>query len=213
MKNISNELAELFVAMEDARRHNDFDVFGFNLYQQIELIVHTLINDTDDLSQLYNSIRVLKPFTKKEKDSGKLTRTEYKNNDNEVKTAEYLILIPKTEDNGSKTFNSYGKQLSSLSALEKTRAVFYMVNMKCDVNIYKSYEIFSAYKTISSIYMVRNHCAHSGGAITDRKKELYDSLVQNTTVNYIHFLSFLISFIEDISANYSKIPALVAHFQ
>ena len=85
--------------------------------------------------------------------------------------------------------------------------------MKCDVNIYKSYEIFSAYKTISSIYMVRNHCAHSGGAITDRKKELYDSLVQNTTVNYIHFLSFLITFIEDISANYSKIPALVAHFQ
>lgn len=197
MIEIAGDLALLYVEMEDARRHNDFDAFGFNLYQQIELIVNTLVKGTD-LPIIYNAIKGLDPFTVYDKDSRRRIRTK----DNRFETAEYLILIPKKEDDGKLIFKSLGKPLSSLTALEKARAVFYMVINGCDIDTYSKKDLFSAYNTLFSIYNVRNHDAHSGGIITDYQKRQYELLVADKTQNYLHFLSFLLSFLKGISQNY-----------
>lgn len=197
MTEIAGDLASLYIEMEDARRHNDFDAFGFNLYQQIELIVNTLIKGMD-FPRVYNAIKGIEPFTVYDKFSGKRIRTK----DNKYQTAELLILIPKKEDDGSLTYKSLGKPLSSLTALEKARAVFYMINNGCNIDTYRRDELFSAYTTLSSIYNVRNHDAHSGGIITDYQKRQYELLVEDKTQNYLHFLSFLLTFIKGVSQNY-----------
>lgn len=197
MRGIAGDLASLYVEMEDARRHNDFDAFGFNLYQQIELIVNTLIKETK-LPDIYSVVKNLEPFTVYDKKSENRVRTKAKN----FQTAEFLILIPKKEDDGSLTYNSKGKSLVNLRALEKARAVYYVVNKMCSVDIYDKYEFFAAYETLSSIYNVRNHDAHSGGIITDYQKSQYEKLVADKTQYYLHFLSFLLVFLKGISTNY-----------
>lgn len=197
MTEIAGDLASLYVEMEDARRHNDFDAFGFNLYQQIELIVNTLVNGTE-LSKIYNAIKGIEPFTVYDKNTGKRIRTK----DKKYQTAEMLILIPKKEDDGKMIYKSSGKPLSSLTALEKARAVFYMVNNGCDIDTYSKNDIISAYSTLSSIYNVRNHDAHSGGSITDYQKRQYELLAADKTQNYLHFLSFFLIFLKGVSQNY-----------
>lgn len=197
MTEIAGDLASLYVEMEDARRHNDFDAFGFNLYQQIELIVNTLVKGTE-LPKIYNAIKGIEPFTVYDKLSGKRIRTK----DKKYPTAELLILIPKKEDDGSLTYKSSGKSLSGLTALEKARAIIYMVNNGCDIDTYSKNDIISAYNTLSSIYNVRNHDAHSGGVITDYQKRQYEILVADKTQNYLRFISFLLSFLNGISDNY-----------
>lgn len=185
--------------MEDARRRNDFNAFGFNLYQQIELIVNTLVKGAE-LPKIYNAIKGIAPFTKFDKTS-KSRKRVYKENEKD-QTIELFILFPKNEDDGSRTYKSLGKPLSGLSALEKARAIIYMINNKCDVDIYHQTEIINAYTTLSSIYNVRNHDAHSGGIITDFQKRQYELLVADITQNYLHFLSFLLTFLKGISQNY-----------
>ena len=186
---IADDLASLYVEMEDARRHNDFDAFSFNLYQQIELIVNSLIKDTK-ITKLYDTVKRMMPFTIYDRSSQTRVRTQ----DKQYQTAESFILIPKNEADGTKTYKSAGKPLYGLTALEKARAVIYMVNNQCD--------IISSYKTLSFIYNVRNHDAHSGGIISDYQKRQYEQLIANMTQNYLLFLSFLLFFLDGISHNY-----------
>lgn len=194
---ISSDLASLFVQMEDARRHNDFDAFGFNLYQQIELIVNTLIKETN-ISLIYSEIKELKPFTKYDKNSNSRVRVE----DKKYSKAELFILIAKKEDSGELSYRSIGKQLASLSALEKARAIIYIVNKGCEVDLYAKNNVIQFFETLSSIYNVRNHDAHSGGVITEFQERQYQKLVADKTQNYLYFLSFLLAFLQGISANY-----------
>ena len=194
---ISNDLASLYVEMEDARRHNDFDAFGFNLYQQIELIVNTLIKSTE-LPAIYNGIRNLRPFTVYDKASGTRIRTR----DKKFETAEEYILIPKKEDDGTMKYRSAGKALSGLTAVEKVRAILYILIMQCDVDTFNRKEILEAFSTLSSVYNVRNHDAHSGGIITDYQQRQYELLLADKTQNYLHFLSFLLSFLKGVSQGY-----------
>lgn len=202
MTGIVDDLASLYVEMEDARRHNDFDSFGFNLYQQIELIVNTLVKDTK-VSALYDAVKLKMPFTIYDKVSGKRVRTV----DKKYKTAESFILIPRKETDGSISYRSEGKPLSGLTALEKARAIIYIVNNRCDIDTYKRGEIIDSYNTLSSIYNVRNHDAHSGGIITDMQKHYYEQLVADMTQNYLLFLSFLLTFLKGVAQNYPVVES------
>ena len=198
---IAADLASLYIEMEDARRHNDFDAFGFDLYQQIELIVNTLIKGTR-IPEIYEAIRHLEPFTVYDKNS----RSHIRMKDKIYETVETFILIPKKGDGGELSYRSAGKSISGLTALEKARAVIYMVMLECDVDYYiDSYrrrEAIEVFKTLSYIYNVRNHDAHSGGIITEYQTKQYEQLIANKTQNYLRFLGFLLQFVKGISSHY-----------
>lgn len=193
---IAADLASLYIEMEDARRHNDFDAFGFNLYQQIELIVNTLIKGTR-IPEIYETIRHIDPFTVYDKNS----RSRIRVKDKWYETVETFILIPKKGDGGELSYRSAGKSISGLTALEKARAVIYMVMLGCGVDTYKS-EAIEVFSTLSDIYNVRNHDAHSGGIITEYQTKQYEQLIADKTQNYLKFLGFLLQFVKGISSHY-----------
>lgn len=197
MTDIAPELVNLYVSMEDARRANDFDEFGFYLYQQIELIVNTLCKEPD-VSALYDGIRNLPPVIRYDS----ATKSNIRSTDKYHKTVEEYIL--QVTDSETKQLVNKGKSLISLSATEKNRAIIYTLCFDAEVEAYPRDQktIFPAFQTIYSIYCVRNHNAHSGVTPTANQIAVYEELIVDKTQNYLRFIGFLLSFIKGVSRNY-----------
>lgn len=189
VKGIDDQLVNYFIEMEDARRKNDFDSFGLFLYLQIELVVDTLIKDSE-LPAIYDGIRNLPPFIKFDPVSKTMVRVaDSKHNTVE----EYLVFNVK----------NYGKPLANLSALERTRVAFYIVCSLASVERFPRNTVFSEWMdTLSGIYNVRCHDAHSGANVTEKQEWYYDMLLADKTMNYLRFMALLLAFLKCISENY-----------
>lgn len=189
LQEIAPELADLYVQMEDARRRNDFDSFGLRLYQQIELIVNKVL-ENPEVVDLYDRIRDLPPVLKYDSIQRRMIRVV----DSRHSTVEEYLLLKSS---------NVGKPLKDLWALERIRIVIYTVGFLAEVEKYPRDKAFKEQvDTISAIYNVRNHDAHSGATASDKQEEYYEAIIADPTQNYLRFLAFLLSFIKEISANY-----------
>lgn len=187
---IAGELADLYVKMENARRANDFDGFGRCLFLQIELITGTIAADQQFINA-YEAIRSLRPITKYNYQDKTYYRTDYVMKKGEVtKDTVDKFLFTKLD--------SAGKPLSSLYAIDKCRAVMYVVLYKAKLSSWPGAD----FDTLSAIYNVRNHESHSGVNTTGQQKEYYDKIIADKTQNYLRFLGFLLMFIKGVSENY-----------
>ena len=188
LQEIAPELADLYVQMEDARRRNDFDSFGLRLYQQIELIVNKVL-ENPEVVDLYDRIRDLPPVLKYDSIQRRMIRVV----DSRHSTVEEYLLLKSS---------NVGKPLKDLWALERIRIVIYAVGFLAEVEKYPRDKAFKEQvDTISAIYNVRNHDAHSGATASDKQEEYYEAIIADPTQNYLRFLAFLLSFIKEISAN------------
>lgn len=197
LSGIAEDLVELYVEMENARRANDFDSFGRYLFLQIELIVGTIIKE-DGFKRLYEAIRKMKPLSRYSRENRTNYRADFiQNKTNRDGTKEKL-----TKDTVDKFLfisnDSCGKPIDSLGAIDKCRIVLYTVCYQAKVSGWPT-EDFDA---LSGIYNVRNHESHTGVNMTDAQQEYYDRLVVDKTKNYLRFLGFLLTFIKGISDNY-----------
>jgi hypothetical protein len=197
---ISAELVDLFIEMENARRYNDFDSFGFFLFQQVELIVNTIIKSSK-LGDIYLEYRSLPPFTFTDKE----TRLKRRSTDkaSRFKTIEEFVLIPDKDGE----YRSAGRSLSELNTNEKIRTVIYFIVHKGNIPLY-----YLPYKeefnTLLAISCIRNHYAHSGGTTTDYQKQVYKVVSTDKTKNYLLSLGFLHGFIKGITDNYPQLDRL-----
>ena len=196
LSGIAGTLSKLFIEMEQSRRKNDIDAFGFYLFRQVELITNTLVSD-DGFARIYDASRSLKPFVKYDKATGGNIRVD----DRSTHTVEEFILIPNKSGDESKKYKSLGKPLKDLSALEKIRAVIYFVVLKAEVNVFHP-QVLQDFSTLSSIYNLRNYYAHSGVTSSDVQNEYYLKIQDDKTQNSLKYLSFLLMFIQGVSDGY-----------
>ena len=194
---IAQDLVNLYVNMETARRVNDFDEFGFCLYQQIELVVNTLCKESEIIA-FYDGIRGLPPVMKFDSVAKGLVRST----DRYHQTVEDYILL--TTDKKTGQLINKGKSINQLYATEKNRAIIYSLCYGAQVEAYPRDKgtIQSEFQTLQAIYCVRNHSAHSGGTPSLGQLTTYEKLVLDKTQNYLRFLAFLLSFIKGVSSNY-----------
>lgn len=197
LSRIAEDLVELYVEMENARRGNDFDSFGRYLFLQIELIVGTIIKE-EDFKRLYEAVRKMKPLNRYNRETKTNYRADFiQNKTNRDGTKDKVI-----KDTVDKFLfisnDSCGKSIDSLGAIDKCRIVLYTVCYQAKVSGWPT-EDFDA---LSGIYNVRNHESHTGVNMTDAQQEYYDRLVVDKTKNYLRFLGFLLTFIKGISDNY-----------
>lgn len=193
---IASELVKNYVEMENARRANDFDSFGRYLYLQIELIVNTIINDIK-FREIYAGLRDMKPLTyynKEKKETYRTDFTQYKDGKKIIKETVHKFLMTHEDSIKKEGIDS----IESIYAKEKYLVVLYTVCYKATMNGWPTDES----KTFDEIYVVRNNDSHTGGVKSDWQKETYEKLSVDKTKNYLKFLSFLLTFIKGISANY-----------
>ena len=197
VKGIDDKLVNYFVEMEDARRNNNFDSFGLYLYLQIELIVDTLIKDSE-LPAIYDGIRNLPPFLKFDPASKTMVRVA----DSMHNTVEeYLVFNVK----------NFGKPLANLPALDRTRVAFYTVCSLANVERFPRNMVFAEWMdALSGIYNVRCHDAHSGVTVTEKQEWYYETLVADKTMNYLRFMALLLAFLKGVSENYPYPASLKA---
>lgn len=189
---IAADLASLYVKMEDARRANDFGAFGFYLFQQIELIVGKITAEKDFID-IYEGIRKLKPIKK----FNYQDKTYYRADS--IQKIKGEAVIKDTVDKFLFTLpESVGKPLSKMYAVDKCRVFMYIVLYRAELSSWPTED----FETLSAIYNVRNHEAHTGTTTSPLQKEYYDRLIADKTRNYLRFLGFLFMFIKGVCANY-----------
>jgi len=198
MTDIAPDLVNLYVSMEDARRANDFDEFGFFLYQQIELIVNTLCKDPQIIA-FYDGIRNLPPVIRYDAKA----KANVRSADKYHNTVEDYLLQQKDKETGQILVNK-GKDIGQLTATEKNRIIIYSLCFDAEVESYPRDQktILPAFQTLRAIYCVRCNNAHSGMSPTENQVALYEELLADKTQNYLRFIGFLLSFINGISRNY-----------
>ena len=185
---IADQLVAYYMEMENARRRNDFDSFGLNLFLQIEVIVETLIREPE-VVKTYEGIRNLPPILQYDSASKGMVRVADFKRDTIDK---YLIL---------KAAN-FGKPLLELPALDKARIIIYMVCFLAKVEKFKDATYKESIDALSGIYNVRCHDSHSGMNVSEKQEQYYEAIIADKTMNYLRFLGFLFSFIKGVSFNY-----------
>ena len=194
---IADDLVGLYVEMENARRANDFDSFGRYLFLQIELIVGTIINDKD-FKQVYEAIRKMKPLQRFNRETKTPYRSDFVQNKTNKDGSKERIIKDTVDKFLFISNDSCGKPLESLGAIDKCRIVLYTVCYQAKVTGWPTEE----FDVLSGIYNVRNHESHTGVNMTEAQQEYYYRIAVDKTMNYLRFLSFLLSLIKGISNNY-----------
>lgn len=198
MTGIVENLVTLYVNMEDAHRSNDFDSFGRYLFLQIELVVGTIIKESNDFHKIYDAIRNMKPLTKYNRETNTSYRADFIQNSYNKEGTKQKVVKDTVDKFLFISNESCGKPIDSLGAIDKCRTVLYTICYQAKVTGWPT-EDFDA---LSGIYNIRNHESHSGVNMTESQQYYYDRLIVNKTKNYLRFLGFLLSFIKGISENY-----------
>ena len=194
---IKQTLIEDYIKMEEARRKNDFDIFGLHLYQQIENIVNYLAKDP-----------VLEEVVAKMMDAPSLMDT--RDNPNHSVKKRYgkknissYVLINPDED-------KIKAPLAKQYAMDKAYLIMYYVcygarmtnNQFDDWNLKKD--------IISDIYSVRN-VVHRGGDVSEPQKRRYEEVSAQKSQSYLRFLSGLLFIIEGVHHGYPLKSELVEY--
>lgn len=185
---IAQDLSVFYIEMENARRKNDIEAFGFFLFKQLETITGVLVHDANIISA-FDTLRNQMPFVKYDKDLGEKIRVE----DKIYSTVENFII--------SNTYKSKGKSLDSLTAIEKIKAVLYIVVNKGEVPS-RHKQLNEDFRTLQSIYNLRNRYAHNGNNANEYQDKYYIEIISAKTKNSLKYLNFLRMFVQGVLENY-----------
>ncbi len=193
---IAQDLSAFYIEMENARRKNDIDAFGFFLFKQLELITGVLVKDRE-VVDTFDTLRTQKPFTVYNRDlEGKIRVA-----DKFYNTVEEFILV---KDRINDTYSSMGKSLDRLFTIEKIKAIIYIVVNKGDVPI-RHEQLNEDFRILQSIYNLRNRYAHNSNNANENQILYYNMIIEDKTKNSLRFLNFLMMFVQGVINNYSKI--------
>ena len=200
---IVGDLADLYVKMEDARRANDFDVFGRFLFLQIELIVGAILANKDFIAA-YEGIRGLKPITKFNYEKKEYYRTDFVQYSKDADGKSTKIAKDTVDKFLFTSADSIGKPLANVFAIEKCRAVMYVVLYEAKVSAWPTAD----FDTLQGIYNVRNHESHTGGNANAQQRGYYEKIIADKSQNYLRFLGFLLMFIKGVTEHYPLGPSV-----
>jgi hypothetical protein len=184
--NIKSSLIDDFVRMETFRRDDNFEDFCLAAFQQLELIINTLIFSSE-FSNYFKENKDLPSLLKYDNAERKFIR---KGNQTVGK------LVFQTSDQG-KINTQLNTPIQGWFFNHKYRAVlyYYYFNMELKNN----FELFDrVYEIGNFLYQGRN-LNHRGTGQSQYQKNIIDDLIPNQHKYYFKFLGFLENFITTIN--------------
>lgn len=194
IEDIKKQLIADYIKMEHWRRRNNILEFCMALYQQIEAIVNYLGRDPD-LNFIWRNIRSAGFFIDTAK-ANKDIRFRW----DKISSIEKSIVY-KSEN--------HGKELKDLGAMDKFKAILFLVVYKTNIHGNNIYFFNNDFYTGYNIYTIRN-LNHRGNIIDESKSEGISHIIDCPTFSMCTLLGYYARFISGINKGYLPIsPELI----
>lgn len=182
---IKSKLAEDFVRMERFRRADNFEDFCLAAYQQIELIVNTLILPIE-----------FREYFIVNKDSLAMSKLDPKTKSRTLVGNQTIGKFIFQQDNLDRVSVLINAPINDWYFNHKLRAVLFYYYF--DKHVPSSYVFESVYKTGNILYIGRN-LNHRGSLQSAYQKSIIDVIIPNQHKYYFKFLGYLEEFVTNIN--------------
>lgn len=183
IEDIKAQLISDFIKMEHWRRRNNIQEFCMALYQQLEAITN-FICEKREFNLIWRNIRNAGFFT------------DIKAKDIRVrgngKSIEQCIVYDS---------KNYSKELKDLVAMDKYKAILFLVVYKTNVDWNKVSFFNEDFNSGYDIYTMRN-LNHRGNILNENKSERIDYILNNPTYAMCSLLGFYARFVYGINNGY-----------
>lgn len=183
LSDIKPQLIADYVKMEHWRRRNNIQEFCMALYQQIEAITNYLAGDSS-LNTIWRSIRHAAFFA------------DVKANDIRVRGTGKSIEVSIIYDS-----NNYGKELKELVAMDKFKAILFIIVYNTQVNWNNKTFFNDDFYTGYNIYQTRN-LNHRGNIIDESKIDKISDILNSPPFAMCSLLGFFARFVYGINKHY-----------
>jgi len=185
---IKDKLIEDFVRMEKFRREDNFEDFCLAVYQQVESIVNTIINDVTFVQKIkeYSSLPALIKYDEQ-------TQSHIRKGNLSIGK---LVFLTKEND---KIVENMNKPSHNWYFNHKLRAVLYFVYFNGELK--GSIDLFDRVYSIGNYLYQGRNLNHRGGVTTQYQQEVIDDLLPNQHKYYFKFMGFLEDFVSRINQN------------
>ncbi|MDM1350935.1 hypothetical protein HX014_10000 [Myroides marinus] len=194
-KDIKDELILDFMAMERARRNNDFFRFTIAIYQQIENIINTLFKREIEPTWVIDCFRIVEGMSityNTEKKKEYLSSTKI---NKDFITQEQMVLRSKK----SLTINWYPNQ--------KFNIVMYKFMFKATINKYNQVNLFIEFLNLfAELYICRNQVHKGSKEKSDFEESTLIKVNLNQSQYYFKFYYLLEQFVFKIKENINTKP-------
>lgn len=202
IEDIRQQLIHDYCRMERFRRADNFGDFCLAVYQQVECICRSLVENSDLLAicskmwayPAYVYVGEWKNGEYKQVDAIEVTRRA----NDRFRIAD-LVFFGKDKDGTPYANIKYNKPLSEQSASDLIRIIVYFVC--CQAELKKSeYENYNAFCAMlgQKLYQCRN-LNHRGAGQSDKQKEIVDEVLANQSAYYFKFMGELVHFVDTVS--------------
>lgn len=188
LSDIRGQLESDFVKMEHWRRRNNIQEFCMALYQQIEAITN-YIGREPEFNLIWRNIRGAGFFV------------DVKDNEKRSIQKRYYPKSKSIEQGVILNSDNYGKELSELGAMDKFKAILFLVVYKTNVDCNNVTFFNSDFFQGSDIYKMRN-LNHRGNIYDKTKSERQDNILNNPTFAMSSLLGFYARFVLGINNGY-----------
>ena len=188
LSDVQDQLESDFIKMEHWRRRNNIQEFCMALYQQIEAITN-YIGREPEFNLIWRNIRSAGYYV------------DVANNTNHDVRKRYYVNGKSIEQGIIFKSNNYGKELSELGAMDKFKAILFLVvyktNVDCNNVTFFNSDFFQGF----DIYTMRN-LNHRGNIHDKTKSERKDNILNNPTFAMSSLLGFYAKFVFGINKGY-----------
>lgn len=191
LDDIKPKLIEDFIRMESFRRDNNFEDFCLAAYQQLELIINTLI-----------AFPKFSNYFKENKDLSAVLRYD-KATEKWIRSGNQTIgkLIFQTGDQ-LKITTQISTPIQTWFFNQQYRAILYFFYFSKELK-YNSDQFERVFNTGNFMYQGRN-LNHRGGTKSHYQQNIIDDLIPNQHKYYFKFMGFLEDFITNVNANLNE---------
>ncbi len=182
LQNINNQLCIDYVRMEQYRREDNFEEFSMAMFQQIELIVNTLSNNSIESYVRDNWNKYLLSWIDKNTGSQK------------GKLLWQFIFNYKLSE--AELLNKINKPIIEWDFNEKYKSVLVYYYFNKTISNYKEFDFIS--NNIYELYQVRN-LNHRGGKKTPRQIEITEKISASKSKYYFKFLGLFEDFVTKVN--------------
>lgn len=190
LEDIRPQLIIDFIKMEHWRRRNNIQEFCMALYQQIEAITNH-IGRNESLNLIWRNIRNAGFFV-------------------DMKAKDICIRWAGTKEKPNPTIEksivykqeNYGKELCEFVAMDKFKAILFMIVYKTYVDGNNKALFNEDFNTCYDIYLTRN-LNHRGNIIEDHKVDRIAYILNNPTYTMCSLLGYYAKFVSGINNNYT----------
>ena len=213
IKAIREQLIHDYCRMERFHRADNFGDFCLAVYQQVECICRSLVENPDLLAisskmwayPAYVFVGEWKNGAYEQVDSIDVTRRA----NDRFRIAD-LVFYGKDKDGTPYANVKYNKPLPEQSANDLIRIIVYFVCYHAELKK-SEYENYNAFCSIlgQQLYQCRN-LNHRGAGQSDRQKEIVDEVLANQSAYYFKFLGELVHFVDTVSKGILALPDLAA---